>query len=332
MPLTAKRIVHCDWSTNAKKRWIAQADLVDGHFKVTAPRLAPQLPNFFGSLRTGLGQTDRLLVGFDFPIGLPAAYSRAANIALFLDALPKFGAGAWSMFYIKCGVAGEISLHRPFYPRSCPHKGGALKVHLSSGLGISAQDLLRECEIRTLARRTACMLFWTLGPNQAGTAAIKGWEELLAPAVRYTEIGIWPFQGNLKALLDRTNTVVAETYPAESYGHLGFPDHWTGKTDQTERRNISPVILNWAKKRSVHFDDQTVQQVRDGFGPSRNGEDPFDALIGLCSMLEIALGHRTEGAPPEEKRLVEGWILGQSQTVQVHHIQKPKRTLHRVGS
>jgi hypothetical protein len=41
------------------------------------------------------------------------------------------------------------------------------------------------------------------------------------------------------------------------------------------------------------------------------GEDPFDAIVGLLAMLEVVRGQRESGEP-EEAREFEGWILGQS--------------------
>ena len=55
-----------------------------------------------------------------------------------------------------------------------------------------------------------------------------------------------------------------------------------------------------------------VEAIHDGFGPARDGEDPFDAVVGLFPMLDVLLGYRHDGAPDDEAvRQVEGWILGQ---------------------
>ena len=36
-----------------------------------------------------------------------------------------------------------------------------------------------------------------------------------------------------------------------------------------------------------------------------------DSFLGLCSMVEVALGQRDAGTPVGERLRVEGWILGQ---------------------
>jgi hypothetical protein len=49
----------------------------------------------------------------------------------------------------------------------------------------------------------------------------------------------------------------------------------------------------------------------DGFGPDADGEDPFDATIGLFGMLEVATGQREESGPLDPTILsLEGWMLG----------------------
>jgi hypothetical protein len=36
----------------------------------------------------------------------------------------------------------------------------------------------------------------------------------------------------------------------------------------------------------VSFTSAATEQVIDGFGPNKSSEDPFDALVGLLSMIE----------------------------------------------
>ena len=49
----------------------------------------------------------------------------------------------------------------------------------------------------------------------------------------------------------------------------------------------------------------------DGFGGGADGEDRFDAVVGLWGMLDVALGNRAPGEPDDKTTWVEGWILGQ---------------------
>ena len=208
--------------------------------------------------------------------------------------------------------ADEISLHRPFYPARA---GGTRREHLTSALGIS--DLRRQCDRQTAQRRAAAELFWTLGAQQVGKAAISGWQEMLAPAVRISTIApllIWPFAGTLGALLKPGSVVTCEAYPAEFYGHLGvsFPAR-TSKRMPTARQANASVLLTFAEKTGTRLDDSLVQTVAAGFGTDAVAEDRFDATVGLLGMLNVTLGYRAPGEPrAPEIRQIEGWILGMS--------------------
>jgi len=44
-----------------------------------------------------------------------------------------------------------------------------------------------------------------------------------------------------------------------------------------------------------------------------NGEDRFDAVVGLMGMLDVLFRYRPLDEPVDERvRKIEGWILGQS--------------------
>jgi hypothetical protein len=222
-------VVSCDWSVSPRKRWLAAARLSPNAFyEVTAPTPVNQLRGFFPSLRE-LAPTGPILAGFDFPIGIPRFYARRAEVAHFTVLLPQLGEGRWADFYRVAETAEQVSVTQLFYPKT---PGGTSKRHLVEGLGAgSASDLLRACDFATAARGKACEIFWTLGANQVGRAAIAGWRDLLAPAVRDGSIALWPFDGSLSDLLDGQRIVVAEIYPAETYGHVSLSRGF-GKTSK----------------------------------------------------------------------------------------------------
>jgi hypothetical protein len=63
----------------------------------------------------------------------------------------------------------------------------------------------------------------------------------------------------------------------------------------------------------VALDAALRAQIGDGFGGRADGEDRFDALVGLFGMLNVALRQQPPGAPEDEPvRRVEGWIFGQT--------------------
>ena len=173
--------------------------------------------------------------------------------------------------------------------------------------------MLRICDRKTDCRGAASPLFWTLRGKSVGTAAITGWRDLIAPAIRTeTSVGIWPFDGHLKPLLKRKKTLFAETYPGDAYSHLNFPKKWRGKTKQKTRLPRSKELLKWADSKHAKYEPKLIKEIKDGFGSGKDGEDRFDAVVGLFSMIDVVLGHRSEGVPNDPVvRKIEGWIFGQ---------------------
>jgi hypothetical protein len=261
---------------------------------------------------------EAVLVGFDFPIGLPAAYAELAGVQRFPDVLAELGQGRWADFYEVAREASEISIERPFYPHNPgKSKGERKQEHLLSGLGIdSMNDLLRTCERGTAARGPASSLFWTVGAKQVGKAAIIGWRDILGPAIRdpTMDVALWPFDGPLSVLVATSAVTIAETYPAEACVHLGMtpPGRGWSKTSQSGRKQQRDALLAWCRDRPMTITPNLHELVTTGFGPSTAAEDLFDATIGLLSMLEVVLEDRGGGTPDDlTVRNVEGWILGQ---------------------
>ena len=177
----------------------------------------------------------------------------------------------------------------------------------------SIDALRRQCERATSTRRKACPLFWTLGPNQVGKAAISGWQEVIAPA-RLRGARLWPFDGSLAKLAKAGAPVLAETYPAEAYGHVGVTFRASmSKRRQDDRRTAMSGLIRWACQRDVTFAAELNSEVEDGFGTRSDGEDRFDALVGMLGMIEVADGRRLE-CPVDRSNgeAWEGWILGQA--------------------
>jgi hypothetical protein len=183
-------------------------------------------------------------------------------------------------------------------------------------------DLLRKCERAYPGRGPASSLFWTLGGQQVGRAAISGWRDVLIPAIQKKNDApaIWPFQGNISELLQREscNSIIVETYPAEACLHLGCQPpgpNWS-KKKQEDRMVVGIRLLRWSGDRGFRLSDPLVSAIEDGFGPSKNGEDPFDSVLGVMSMLEVIMRKRSDGLPADQSiRKIEGWIFGQEYSV-----------------
>lgn len=301
-------VVHADWSKEPRKRWASTARLVSGRYLVEAPaKITPK-----ELLR--LLREPRALVGFDFPIGIPAAYGRKVNAGPFFEWIRELGKAPYTQFFDVATRADEITLHRPFYPRGT---NGVKREHLLEALGLSAKELFRRCDVAQ--GRQACPLFWTLGGNQVGRAALTGWKDLIGPAVEQG-VAVWPFAGELDDLLRSERGVIVETYPADVYGYVGITlpparndagEEEQGKRSQPSRRAGGVGMLRWAADAGVDLAPDLVRQIQDGFGSDKQGEDRFDAVAGLLGMIAVVKGLRPRDVPADEDvRRWEGWILG----------------------
>lgn len=313
-------VVHADWSTGPRKRVAAVARLLpEGRYAIDAPRRVGRTGSPLARLGVRASSSTTALVGFDFPIGVPigvpAAYAQRAGISSFRDALVQFGAGEWRDFYSVCTTRSEIDIRRPFYPYSCPTKGACKREHLEEALEVSWRELLRLCERGTEERRAACPLFWTLGGNQVGKAAISGWREFVQPMLSAgAHVGLWPFDGPLADLLRSRSCVIVETYPTEFYGHLDLKfasGKGQGKRSQSARKRLASRLLEEAEALDTQLFEDARDAVTGGFGPHGDGEDAFDAMVGLLGMLKhLHTGLHVE-APADPAIDVEGWIVGQ---------------------
>ena len=292
----------------------------EGRYVALAPEPVGDLVTWLVRLKEA-GQGGCVLLGFDFPIGLPLRHAARAGIRDFLALLPQLGQADWSDFYSPAEHADQVNLHRPFYPLRARRKGQARIRHLLAGLGLeTVNDLRRRCELAQADRRAASPLFWTVGGQQVGKAAISGWRDVLGPALRSgdTDVAIWPFAGSLFDLFRPGRIVIVETYPAEFYTHLGVrfarrPGERSGKRVQHDRAANAPALLAWARAAHVRLTPELRTELREGFGPSAKGEDRFDAVIGSFGMLNVVLQRRLPGDPTDDDiRRVEGWILGQA--------------------
>lgn len=305
--MTITIVAHCDWSMEPKKRWMAVAIRHGERWHIQPPEPVGGTSNFIDQLQQRAAEPGALLIGFDFPIGLPEAYTRAAGLGSFREALALFGTGAWSDWYSVAGHRSDISIHRPFYPA---RPGGTARAHLHEALGIAEPaGLLRVCEQATKDRQAGCMLFWTLGGNQVGKGAISGWKEIIVP--RLSEIRLWPFDGSLADLASSSAVIIAETYPGDVYHQLGMPRNGWSKRRQADRTRMGQNISSWLATRPNLDVERILPAIQEGFGSDKAGEDRFDAAVGLLGMLDVVDGRRGEGVPaiPAVHKW-EGWILG----------------------
>ncbi len=301
--LDFSRLVHSDWSVLPAKRWTAvalrsQAGWLIEHLTPTPP--SEQLLDDLFKPRM------RTLAGFDFPIGLPLAYLERTGLD-FVALLCNPCSAEARHFFTPAEALLDISPAQPFYRT---HPAGGRHRDLYERLECASfEDLLRECDKATGSRLRAESIFWTVGAKQVGKAALCGWQEILIPA-RRRGARLWPFDGMLEAL-DSNALTIAEAYPAEACRHVGIRGP-ARKRSQQGRIAAGHILLEWASRHRVLFSSEIEQRVSDGFGARGDGEDTFDALAGLCGMIEVVDGRRAEmPADSTISRMREGWILGQ---------------------
>jgi hypothetical protein len=299
-------VFHADWGSDPGKRWMARAVLEGSRYIAHSPEPVGDHTTLITRVRANIGRGSAM-AGFDFPIGIPLSYARLVRATKFKPFLAKLGRGRFVDFCDVCTDASQITQFRPFYPYK---PGGTKQQHLLGALQVAdINDLRRKCELGRDGRRAACPLFWTLGSNQVGKAAIIGWRDVLVPALSAKKPALlWPFDGSLIDLLKPGNIVIVETYPAECYGWFFQDNPLEGKGNLDARRRVGPALLNWAQSVNVTLDPELQRAIEDGFP----NDDAFDATVGLFGMLEVLM-KRGSGEPDDEKvKKLEGWILGQS--------------------
>jgi hypothetical protein len=249
-------------------------------------------------------------LGVDFPLGLPRAYVARHLLGRVRD-FPDFlqNIGEFPEFFEVNQSLATVAPGRPFYPAR--GRRGMTRAAHAAALGLaSAADLSRACDRATAERPAGAPLFWTLGANQSGKAAIDAWRALLVaphPALR-----LWPFAGPLLRLLAPGRVVIAETYPAEALRQLGI-GRFGSKRRQGDRAALAGALLRALGGLGACATPALAASIADGFGADPAGEDRFDCLLGVLSVLGVLAGRRPDAPPPDPWLTTwEGWVLGQT--------------------
>ncbi|WP_241667190.1 DUF429 domain-containing protein [Muricoccus nepalensis] len=278
-----------------------------GAWRAEAPRPVGDPAGLAAGL---LAEGAPVAIGLDLPLGLPRAWAAARpepGFPAFLRALP-----ADPGFLEVNEDLATVSAARPFYPRL--GRRGMTRAAHAAALGLAGPaDLSRLCDRATAERPAGAPLFWTLGANQTGKAAIAAWRDWIAPALAAgAPLRLWPFEGTLAALLAPGRAVLAETYPAEAMRQLGvrFPG---SKRDRAARRDAAPALRLAMDRLGVAPAPALQAAVEDGFGADVAGEDRVDSLLGLLCVVSVLDGARPDFIPVDPwVRRWEGWVLGQT--------------------
>lgn len=275
-----------------------------------APQPVGSLPTVLARL-TACADGCPVVFGADFPLGLPRAY--AARHAKEPD-FPAFllRLAGRPEFFAVCDSLDQVQPGRPFYPAR--GVAGMTRAAHAAVLGLGdASGLCRACDRATAERPAGAPLFWTLGANQSGKAAIVAWRDLLLPALAAPSPPLlWPFHGDLPTLVAAGRTVIAETYPAEALRHLGLRLRGS-KRRQSDRIGLAPALRAAMAKLDATADAALDAALDAGFGPDGAGEDRFDSVLGVLCVVNVLAGHRPGSAPDDPWiRRWEGWVLGQT--------------------
>jgi hypothetical protein len=301
---------HADWSVDPRKRWVTVARRGDGRqVGIGAPRpvgdLAAFLPGLVAEAAGG-----PVALGLDLPLGLPRHYAASRpepDFPAFLRRLPRA-----SRFFTVAATLDEIAPDRPFYPLRGAR--GMKQAPHAAALGLSGPLALRRlCDHATTERPAGAPLFWTLGANQTGKAAVSAWRDMVLPALQAgPPLRLWPFEGRFRALLTPGTATLAETYPAEALRHLGLRLAGS-KRRQADRAALAPGLLAAALRLGASPEPEMATTIEAGFGADAAGEDRFDSALGLLCVLNVLAGNRTDAAPDDPWVLRwEGWVLGQT--------------------
>ncbi len=308
--MTATLAVHADWSSDPRKRWMTVARRDGPRWHIAAPEPVACLGDLLPRLRARAGG-GAVALGVDLPLGLPRAYAAAhggeADFLAFLRGLADR-----PEFFEVCASLEDVSPQRPFYPARGA-RGMTRHAHaLALGLG-GAAGLSRLCDRATAERPAGAPLFWTLGANQTGKAAITAWRDLLLPALSApAPPALWPFEGNLLPLLARHEIVVAETYPAEAMRHFSLRMGGS-KRRQADRTALAEPLSRAMADLGATPDAAMRAALAEGFGADAAGEDRFDSLLGLLCVINVLVGRRPDGVPDDPwLRTWEGFVLGQT--------------------
>jgi hypothetical protein len=286
-------------SGNARSGWTMQAPCPVGDVATLIARLR--------AMTAG----GAVALGVDLPLGLPRDY--AQRHAAEKD-FPTFlrGLAERPDFFRVCAALDEVATARPFYPLR--GLAGMTRAAHAAALGLdNAAGLSRACDRATSERPAGAPLFWTLGANQSGKAALAAWRDLLLPAFAQPDPPrLWPFEGDLRALLTPGAVAIAETYPAEAMRHLRLPR--TGsKRRQSDRARLAGPLSAAMASLDVCPEPALEAALADGFGADEAGEDRFDSVVGALCVVNVLAERRPDGAPDDPWiRKWEGWVLGQT--------------------
>jgi hypothetical protein len=306
---------HADWSLDPRKRWMALARRGQGGWLAEAPRLVGEPAALIPAL---LEEGAPVALGLDLPLGVPRAWAAGRAEADFPSLLR--GLADDPGFFEVGRTLADVSPARPFYPQRGVK--GMTRLDHARALGLAAAtDLSRHCDRATALRPAGAPVFWTLGANQSGKAAISAWRDWLAPALAAgAPLALWPYAGPLHGLLAPGRVAIAEVYPAEALRQLGLRLAGS-KRAAAPRIALAGALRAVMERLRVEPSPALAGMIGAGFGADAAGEDRLDCVLGLLNLIAVLDGARPDFVPDDPCiRRWEGWVLGQTALPRDHPI------------
>lgn len=301
---------HADWSIDARKRWLAVARGDGDAWLLAEPQPVGEVATLCARLRAR-ARGGAVALGVDLPLGLPRGYVARHGLPGDFPAFLR-GLATHARFFDVCADLDQIGADRPFYPAR--GQRGMTRAAHAAALGLDGPaGLSRLCDRATAERPAGAPLFWTLGANQTGKAAISAWRDWLVPALAGPHPPrLWPFDGDFHALLAPGAVAVAETYPAEALRHLGLKLAGSKRRQPDRTALAEPLHAVMARLRVAPAPGLSAA-IANGFGARPDGEDQLDCVLGVLAVINVLAGHRPDAPPPDPwLRRWEGWVLGQT--------------------
>lgn len=316
-------ILCADWAKDAAGRAVYVADVLT--------RVVRRLQASAWSMSIVLEAARRwssrgsVLVTFDVPLGVPESYLRAARQVQawhspfsFLKFLERVH--TTTHFFEPTCVARDWSIERPFF--SVPSGTGGLTsfIRAAERQGV---NLYREIDNKTEAKP----LFVKSGiPGSVGHAACALWQELGPRLVKKRSFKVWPFEGELKSLLQSTSIILGEIYPRAAYATAlldgtaeSRPRLALAKTEADSRCDAIAQLEDaaWVRQHGVTIKDLHA---------ARTSEHDFDACMTAAALLRSVLEELPLYTAPSSRAWAEGGMLGTGSV----NLQMPQRGFRNV--
>lgn len=311
-------VLCADWGKELRKRAVYLAEV--------PTRIVRRLPASGWTAAEVLAEAERrssggcVLATFDAPLGVSESFLAALRrssgrpMVNFLELLTAVR--SMPRFFDASSIAKDWRPERPFFSVPAGKRGLQRYVDAAAEYGVS---IYRRIDRLTGAKP----LFVKSGiPGSVGSAACALWQELAPRLTNSRAFKMWPFEGDLEALLQSAAVVVGEIYPRAAYATAlsdgpiqTRPRLVVAKTDPAVRRIAVAALRDapWVRRLAV-----TLENLNE----AEASEDDFDACVTAAALLRCILEGSPLCSPQLEFRMAEGGVLGTGSV----NLQLPQRT------